>query len=61
MRNKLDIDGRMIHSELVTLLGDSAPCLRTVYRWIERSNTMVEYVEDINRAGRPQQDVVDLI
>jgi len=54
MRHKLDIDGRMIHSELVTLLGGSAPCLRTVYRWIERSKTMGEYVEDMNRTGRPQ-------
>ena len=36
IRQKLKIEPRMIHSELVSSLGASAPSLRTLYRRAER-------------------------
>ncbi len=54
MRHKLDIDGRMIRSKLVTLLGGSASCLRLVYRQIERSITRRGLIEYIQQIGHPQ-------
>ena len=51
------IDGRTIHSELVTTLGGSAPSLRTVYRWIQHFKTRGGVVEDMHRVGRPQTGI----
>ena len=48
------IDGRTIHSELVTSLRDSAPSLRIVYRWIQHSKRREGVVEDMQRVGRPR-------
>jgi len=53
MRHKLGIEHCMIHIELVNCLGGSAPCLKSVHRSIERSQTRRELVEDIYRIGRP--------
>ena len=57
LRNKMAIDGRTIHSELVTSLGGSAPSLRTVYRWIQHSKTREGVVEDMQRVGRPRTGI----
>ena len=54
MRSKLGIESRMIHSELVSCLRNSAPTVvRTVYRWVERSQTSGESTEDRHKIGRP--------
>ena len=53
MRSKLGIEPRMIYSELVSCLGDSAPSIRTVYRWMERLQTIGESTEDRHNIGRP--------
>ena len=53
MRHKLGIEPRTIHTELVKCLGGSAPCLRTVYYWVERYKKSGEDVEDKHRCGRP--------
>jgi len=52
VRHKLGIEHCMIHIELVNCLGGSAPCLKSVHRSIERSQTRRELVEDIYRIGR---------
>ena len=43
----------MIHNELVSLLGASAPSLRTVYRWAKRFQDSGDDTEDMSRSGRP--------
>ena len=43
----------MIHSELVSSLGASAPSLRTVYRWAKRFQDSGDDKNDLSRAGRP--------
>jgi len=53
IRNKLGIDAKTIHYELVTALGDEAPCIRTVYNWCERFNAGQCSTEDNFRSGRP--------
>ena len=53
IRHNLAIDPRIFHSELVSSLGDSAPSLRTVYRWVERFKTDQSSTKDIHRTGRP--------
>ena len=43
----------MIHNELVSSLGASAPSLRTVYRWAKRFQDSGDDTEDMSRSGRP--------
>ena len=53
MRSKLGIESRMIHSELVSCLGDSAPSITTVYRWVERLQKSGKSTENRHKIGRP--------
>ena len=46
MRSKFGIEPFKIHSELVSCLRDSAPSIKTVYRWVERLQTSGESPED---------------
>ena len=58
LRYKLNIEPVQIHSELLETLGDKAPSIRTVYRWIERFRNEGESVEDKDRMGRPITETV---
>ena len=53
LRHKLKKDPKVIHEELVLALGDQAPSIRTVYRWVERFSNGSESLEDEHRSGRP--------
>ena len=53
LRCKLGIEPKVIHQELIFVMGDSAPSIRTIYRWIERFSTGSESLEDEHRSGRP--------
>ena len=53
IRHKLKTEPRIIHSELVSSLGDSSPSLRTVFRWVERFRSTGEETNDRHRVGRP--------
>ena len=54
MCQNLKIEPAEIHRELISLQGESAPSLRTVYRWIKRFQGGGGYdFNDRSRIGRP--------
>jgi len=52
-RHKLGIQATAIWNELKTAHGDSAPCKKTVYLWVERFGSGSEDLEDHMRPGGP--------
>jgi len=50
----LGIEGRRIHSELVSRLGGQAPSIRTVYRWVNRLKQTGDCTDNKHRVGRPR-------
>ena len=53
IRTILEIDSKIIHEELVTALGPSAPSYTTVTRWAKRFREGRENVNDHPRSASP--------